>query len=267
MNKFIYRHSVVVRASHALNGLSLAVLLMSGLQIFNAHPALYWGERSDFERPVFSIANAVTSDGRPVGMTSVMGRQFDTTGVLGWSRLNRRPVARAFPAWMTLPRVQDLATGRIWHFFFAWVFFVNGLVYLAHSIVSAHLRRDLVPRREQWARIGRTVRQLFTFKHGANDGTYNVIQRLSYLAVVLLLAPLAALTGLAMSPGLNAAMPWLPDIFGGRQSARTLHFTVTWILVAFAIVHVLMVVLSGLFNNIRSIVTGWYTVRHEVSSS
>src|SRR5262245_12555745 len=238
---------------------------MSGLQIFNAHPALYWGERSDFERPVFSISNATSSDGRPVGMTSVMGRQFETTGVLGWSRLNRRPVARAFPGWMTLPRVQDLATGRVWHLFFAWIFVVNGLVYLGHSLVGPHLLRDLLPRREQWRRIGRLLQQLATLRHGGEAGTYNLIQRLTYLVVVLLLAPLAVLTGLSMSPGFNAAVPWLPDIFGGRQSARTLHFVATWIFVAFVIVHIVMVVLSGFFNNIRSIVTGWYAVGHEVS--
>jgi len=262
--RWIYRYSAVLRGTHWVNVLCLATLVMSGLQIFNAHPALYWGEDSDFERPILSIATSFTAEGRPIGVTRLFGMSFDTTGVLGRSRFNDRPVQRAFPAWSTIPSAQDLATGRVWHLFFAWIFTINGTLYLVHSIVTRHIFSDLLPRREQWKHIGSTVREhlLLTFRKRV-DADYNIIQRVSYVVVILVLAPLMVLTGLTMSPAVDAAAPWLLDVFGGRQSARTLHFVTTWLLVLFVFVHVAMVLLSGVLNNIRSMITGWYSVARE----
>jgi thiosulfate reductase cytochrome b subunit len=257
---WIRRFSAVVRVSHWVNVLCVVVLLMSGLQIFNAHPALYWGEDSDFDRPLLSIYWASGDDGRPIGITNVLGRRIDTTGILGWSRLDGRPVPRAFPGWLTIPSWQDLATGRVWHFFFAWVFVANGALFLGHSLVRRHFWRDLLPHRAEWRTIGRTIRDHLTFSLHRGMGTYNVIQRLTYLLVILVLAPLAALTGLTMSPGVVAAFPWLLDAFGGRQSARTLHFVATGLFVLFMVVHVVMVLVTGFVNNMRSMTTGWYAV-------
>jgi hypothetical protein len=159
-----------------MNVLCLVVLLMSGLQIFNAHPALYWGEDSDFDRPMFSIFTAFTAEGRPIGVTRIFGRTFDTTGVLGRSEFNGRPAQRAFPAWLTIPSAQDLATGRVWHLFFAWVFVANGMLFFGHSLVSRHFSRDLLPHRDHWRTIGRVVREHLTFKLHGGTGTYNIIQ-------------------------------------------------------------------------------------------
>jgi thiosulfate reductase cytochrome b subunit len=257
---WFYRYPIVVRLTHWINASCLVILFMSGLQIFNAHPALYWGQYSDFERPFLSIHTAFTSEGRPVGMTRIFGRSFETTGVLGWSRFNGRPAQRAFPAWITIPGAQDLATGRVWHFFFAWVLVFNGVLFLTYSFLSGHLSRDLLPRREQWNDIGSTLREHLMLKlRHSRDAHYNVIQRLVYLIVILLLGPLMVLTGLAMSPAIGAAAPWLLDVFGGRQSARTIHFIVTWSFVLFIVIHVVMVVLSGFINNMRSMITGWYS--------
>ena len=257
---WIRRYSAVVRVSHWVTVLCLVVLLMSGLQIFNAHPALYWGEDSDFDRPIFSISTAFTAEGRPVGVTRVFGGTFDTTGVLGWSQFNGRPAQRAFPAWLTIPSVQDLATGRVWHLFFAWLFVATGMLFVGHSLVSRHFSRDLLPRRDQWRTIGSTVRDHLTFTFHRGTGTDNIIQRLTYLFVLLVLAPLAVLTGLAMLPRIVAAVPWLLDVFGGRQSARTVHFIATVLFVLFVVVHVVMVVVTGFINNMRSMTTGWYAV-------
>jgi len=180
--------------------------------------------------------------------------------VLGWSTVSGRPVQRAFPGWITIPSVQDLATGRVWHLFFAWVFVVNGVIYLGYSILHRHLSRDLFPRRDQWGHIGRTVRDHLTldFRKTVDAGDYNILQRMTYVGVIVLLAPAAVLTGLTMSPAVDAAMPWLLDVFGGRQSARTIHFVVTGLFVLFVCVHVTMVLLSGFLNNMRSMITGWY---------
>jgi thiosulfate reductase cytochrome b subunit len=253
----IFRHALVVRLTHWINVLCLVILLMSGLQIFNAHPALYWGNDSNFDAPLASIVNGNASNGRPVGLTNIGTLSLETTGILGWSRFNGHPVARAFPAWATIPAGQDLPTGRTWHFFFAWLFLVNGLVYLAYSLATGHLWRDLLPTVGQLRTIPRTVLDHLRLRFDQTD-RYNVLQRIAYLVVILLALPVMILAGLAMSPGMDAAAPWLVDLFGGRQSARTIHFVLAWLLVAFALVHVAMVILSGAWRNLVSMITGWY---------
>ena len=89
---------------------------------------------------------------------------------------------------------------------------------------------------------------------------YNVLQKASYIGVIFVLLPMIILTGLTMSPGMDAAWPWLVDLFGGRQSARSIHFIVAWLLVAFFLVHILMVLLAGPINELRAMITGWYRV-------
>jgi Ni/Fe-hydrogenase b-type cytochrome subunit len=258
---WVYRYPVVVRLSHWVNVLCLGLLVMSGLQIFNAHPALYWGHDSDFERPLVSIGAYRDAEGRPMGVTRILGASFDTTGVLGWSRVNGRPTPRAFPAWVTIPSVQDLATGRVWHFFFAWAFLVNGCIYAGFAVVSRYASRTLLPRLKEWRTLSSTIRNhIFLRVRHEDQASYNLLQKLAYLGVALGLAPLVVLTGLTMSPAIDAAVPWLVDVFGGRQSARTLHFVGTVLFVVFVIVHVVMVLLTGAMNNLRSMITGWYGV-------
>jgi hypothetical protein len=151
----IYRHTALVRATHWINVVLLTILLMSGLQIFNAHPALYWGEVSNFGDPALSITAQRTDGGASRGITTVAGHQFDTTGWLGLSRdATGRSAARAFPAWATLPSWQSLAEGRLWHFFFAWLFVLNGLVYLLFGPLNLHLWRDMVPSRQELRGMG-----------------------------------------------------------------------------------------------------------------
>jgi thiosulfate reductase cytochrome b subunit len=74
------------------------------------------------------------------------------------------------------------------------------------------------------------------------------------------LLPLMVATGLSMSPGFNATVPGLIDLFGGRQSARTIHFLSASGIVAFIVVHLVLVVVSGFWNNIRSMITGRYAI-------
>jgi thiosulfate reductase cytochrome b subunit len=259
----VYRHTLPIRATHWINVLCLTLLLMSGLQIFNAHPALYWGERSDFAHPLLAMGAMEAEDGMPVGVTTVLGHPLGTTGVLGLSAgPGGRLEARGFPDWATVPSYQDLAAGRHWHFFFAWIFVVNGLAYLAYSFLSRHVGRDLVPSSEQMKHIGRSVRDhlRFRFPRGEEAKHYNVLQKLSYLVVIFGLLPLVVLAGLTMSPQLDTGFPLLVTLFDGRQSARTVHFIAAAALVAFTVVHVLMVLVSGVWNNLRSMVTGRYVI-------
>lgn len=262
--RWIFRHPLVIRLAHWINVACLAILLMSGLQIFNAHPALYWGAASTFDRPFVAITDDQTPDGTARGVTTVAGRTFDTTGWLGLSNLDGEPTGRAFPSWATLPPHQDLATGRRWHFLFAWAFVINGLIYLLYGLGSGQLRRRLIPEGDQIRGIGHAIREHLTLRFPAGEEAkrYNVLQKLTYLIVVLVLLPLMLLTGLSMSPGVNAVVP-LPDLFGGRQSARTVHFLVTNLLVLFVIVHVLLVLVSGVWNNLRSMLTGWYVIERQ----
>lgn len=259
----IYRHGPVVRVAHWINVLVISILLMSGLQIFNAHPALYWGSDSEFGRPLLAIDDAQSNDGRRIGVTEVLGRRFETTGILGLSTDATGDMDdRGFPAWATIPSYRSLAKGRSWHFFFAWLFVINGGVYAAWALFGRHLWRDLMPSGQEIKHIGKTIRDhiLLRFPKGAEATRYNALQKLSYLFIVFVLGPLVVLTGLTMSPWLDSVFPWLLDVFGGRQSARTIHFICAFLFVAFVLVHVLMVIVSGPWNHIRSMITGRYTI-------
>jgi thiosulfate reductase cytochrome b subunit len=262
--QFIYRHSLAVRITHWVNVICLLALLMSGLQIFNAHPALYWGSISRFGEPLVSM-EAEASPSGPQGITTVFKHRFDTTGWLG---LSSDPyggeVARGFPSWATLPGNQWLALGRRWHFFFAWLFVINGAAYLAFSLWSRHLWYDLVPSASEIRDIPRSFVDhiRLRFPKGEAARRYNVLQKLSYLVVILLLLVMVT-AGLTMSPAMDAAFPWLLDLFGGRQSARTIHFLIATLIVTFVLVHVVMVIVSGVVNNMRSMVTGRYEIAED----
>src|SRR5437773_872035 len=142
----VYRHALPTRVAHWIVALCLPILIMSGLQIFNAHPALYWGERSDRDRPLFALRAVTSSTGALRGVTRIGGAAIDTTGVLGASRDgDGRLEERGFPRWATLPGTQWLAMGRRWHLFFAWIFVLTGAAFALYAIVSRHAARDLVP--------------------------------------------------------------------------------------------------------------------------
>jgi thiosulfate reductase cytochrome b subunit len=264
-----HRHALIVRITHWVNALALGILLMSGLNIFNAHPSLSWGKSSYSHRaPIFETGAATAADGSSIGITRIFNHTFITTGVLGLSRDGDRQVAKGFPSWITIPSFQWLAMARHWHFFFAWLLVINGCVYLVSSFLSRHLARDLVPTRLDWRSIGRSILDHVRLRHpsGAAAARYNVLQKLTYLAVIFVLLPLMILTGWAMSPRLDSLSSGWVELFGGRQSARTLHFVVAWTLVLFVLVHVFEVLISGVWNNLRSMITGRYEIALESNS-
>lgn len=254
----IYRHALLVRIGHWINVLCLPILIMSGLQIFNAHPALYWGNRSDRDRPLLAMRAMVTPSGERKGVTIVAGHVIRTTNILGFS--GGRP--RGFPSWATLPGQQWLAMGRRWHLFFAWIFVINGVIFGLYALLRGHLWRDLLPHWKDLRKIGRTVLDHLVFRHptGEEATHYNVLQKIAYTGVIFGLGPLIVLTGLSMSPMIDAAFPWLLPLFGGRQSARTIHFIACFAFIGFIVIHLFQVVITGLWNNVRSMVTGWYRV-------
>ncbi|MEO8675593.1 MAG: cytochrome b/b6 domain-containing protein [Casimicrobiaceae bacterium] len=262
-----YRHRLPVRVMHWVNVVALTILFMSGLNIFDAHSALYWGKSSYTGKPpVLSIGATMSPEGGVHGVTRVFGYEFDTTGVLGASKERDGEVSpRAFPWWLTIPDGRWLSMARSWHFFFAWLFVLNGLAYLAWSIGSRHLTRDLAPDGKELRSIPQSIRDHLRFRHPTGEAAkrYNVLQKLAYLAVIFVLLPLVILMGLAMSPAADAIWPGWVDLFGGRQSARTIHFIAAWLIVAFVLIHVFEVIVSGLWNHLRSMITGRYRVPPE----
>ena len=223
----IKRHALATRLWHWTNAVALLILLGSGLGISNAHPRLYWGR---------------------------YGANFDHA----WATLPH------FTGWMKIPVRYNLAISRRWHLFFALVFAFGLLGYMIASLVNRHFRRDLALRREDVS-----ARHLladarghldFHFHDPADPGRYNSLQKWSYILVVFALLPVMVLTGLALSPGMDAGWPWLLDLFGGRQSARSVHFVAASLLGGFTIVHLVLVILAGAVNEVRSMLTGWWRV-------
>ena len=222
------RHSAVVRITHWFTAVSFVVLLASGIAILLAHPRLYWGE----------------------------------TGAVGSPSLIDLP----------LPFVLDVpirGPGRYLHFLFAWVSVFTGLVYVAIGIANRHVRTNLLPARGDFTvhAIRRVIENHLLFKRPTAEDltTYNVLQRLSYSTVVFVLAPLILWTGLAMSPAVTSVFPVLVTVFGGQQSARTIHFFVACALMLFFMVHVALVCQSGFRSRMRAMITGHGGVRKEPS--
>lgn len=255
----VRRHRLSTRLWHWLNAVTLAIMLMSGLTIFNAHPRLYWGEYgANFDKAWLEIG-AIEGE----GVLRVGDMTIRTTGLLGVSQgadgAERR---KAFPHWATIPSYYDLAIGRRWHLAFAWVLALSLALYLLWSLVNGHLRRDIHISRREWrpSHVWHDIKDhaRLRFPKGAAALRYNVLQKLAYAGVLFGLLPLVIVTGLGMAPGIDAAWPWLTEIWGGRQSARSLHFLAAFGLLGFFAVHLLMVLLSGPFNQLRAMITGWY---------
>ncbi len=231
----VKRHRLSTRVWHWINAVTLIVMLMSGLMIFNAHPQLYWGE---------------------------YGANPDQP----WLALGSMDEGVAFPPWLTIPSFYSLADARLWHLFFAWVLVAGVLFYLPWSLINGHLRRDLWPDSREWrpSHVWHDIKEhaALRFPTGAAALRYNVLQKFAYLGVLLVLLPLVILTGLCMSPGFDAATH-ITDWFGGRQTARSLHFIAAAGFAAFIVVHLVMVLLAGPINEVRSMITGKYRLPKE----
>ncbi len=261
----VYRHTFIVRLTHWINAVCIFVLVGSGLNIFNAHPQLYWGQKGDeFDTPFLALQSIDKADASVGGQTIVGPLHLNTTGFLGASKQGGELTARAWPDWLTIPGPTDLADARHWHFFFAWILVANGVAYLVWSLGIRHIQRDIWPTLADLKAIPRSILDHLRLKHPSGEAAlrYNVLQRLAYLGLLLMVCGMV-LTGLSMSPGFGAFAPWLVQVFGGRQSARAIHFFCAGAIVMFIVVHLVEVVLAGPFNEIRSMITGRYTLPKE----
>lgn len=250
----VYRTRLPVRIWHWINALTIFIMLMSGATIFNAHPRLYWGDYgANYDKAWLIVGRQGTE-----GFLNIGGLEIPTTGIIGYTEHS----IRALPPMVTLPGYYSLAEGRQWHFFFAWVLVLSLLLFVVYAVFSRHLSRDLALRKDQrkLAALWQDVRDHARLRHPTGEAarSYNSLQKLAYLSVIFILIPLVVLTGMTMSPALNAAFPWLLDLFGGRQSARSIHFLCAIGFCGFIVIHLMMVVVAGPLNEMRSIITGWY---------
>ena len=221
------RHPPMVRITHWISAASFLILVLSGIAILLAHPRLYWGE----------------------------------TGAVGTPSLIDLP----------LPFVLEIpirGPGRYLHFLAAWIIVFTGVVYVGYGLLTRHFARNLQPMREDLSVrvVFGVIRNHLQFKRPdeADFTTYNVLQRVSYTAVVFLLLPLMIWTGLAMSPAVTSVFPFLVTVFGGQQSARTIHFFVSVALIVFLLVHIAMVCQSGFKRRMKAITTGTDTLKEEL---
>ena len=221
--RLVFRHRLSTRIWHWVNVVAVFVMLMSGLMIFNAHPRLYWGE---------------------------YGANFDAA----WLELPR------FPGWATIPSTYNLALAREWHLAFAWVLAFGLLFYMVRSLWNGHFKKDVALSKAEVApaHLWEDIKKHARFDFHEEEARYNPLQKVTYSAVLFVILPLVILTGVTMSPGMNAAWPWLTEVFGGRQSARSIHFLCAGGIAAFIVLHVALVLLAGPVNEIRSMVTGWF---------
>jgi thiosulfate reductase cytochrome b subunit len=261
--RLVYRHSLPIRLMHWINVIALSLMFFSGLQIFNAHPSLSWGNYNNPNKPLLALDAREDASGKLVGVTRIGNREFITTGVLGVSNgPDGTPVARGFPSWLTVPGPGWLSMARMWHFFFAWVFVLNGICYITYSLVRKHVQHDMWPTRADWRGIGKSIADHVRFKHphGEEALRYNILQRLAYLIVIFVFGIGIVLMGLMLSPRMDSIMKPLVEFVGGRQAARTIHFIIAWSFVAFVLIHVFEVLISGVFNQLRGMITGYYKV-------
>ncbi|MDQ0839300.1 cytochrome b/b6 domain-containing protein [Sphingomonas faeni] len=224
------RHRFSTMLWHWVNAVAIFILLGSGLGISNAHPRLYWG---------------------------MFGANFDHA----WANLPD------MPAWITIPTTYDLAMSRRWHLFFALVLAFGLLAFMVASLLNRHFQRDLrIATREVapphiWADA--KAHLAFRFRDPNRPGTYNILQKIAYAMVIFVLLPMMIFSGLTLGPGMDAAWPWLLDVFGGRQSARSIHFICAMLIGGFVVLHLVLVILAGAVNEVRSMITGKWRVPGE----
>lgn len=253
------RHSLATRIAHWSWALALLVLVMSGLQIFNAAPYLDASDLSNPAHRVLAISQAQSPTGAVSGVTTLFGHSFTTTNLLGVTNDGQGGTAqRAFPGWVTLPGYQDLAGGRAWHFFFGWILLLAGCLYIIAAVVQKDLRL-LILRPSDLPKLWPMQAYYLRLRREKPDhGKYNPLQKAGYTAVIFGLAPFVIVTGLALSPGFDAIAHPAILLLGGRQFARTWHFASMLALLAFFFGHVFLVLSTGARNNLRSMTLGTY---------
>lgn len=268
-SEVILRHRLPVRLWHWISVLAIVGLLFTGFCILNVHPRLYWGEVGNAYTPALLALDSDEPGGprpttHPAPAVLVFGnRRFNVTGRLG-------VVADAgndglYFLIANTPESWQFGAMRAWHFTIAWILVLGWVSYAIYLIASGQLRSRLFPRISQLrpSAIATDVLNHLRFHRstGEEAKSYNLLQKLSYLLVIFVLLPLVVLTGLTMSNAVASRFPELCSLFGGRESARTIHFFCAFALVLFAVIHVIQLFVAGFLNEMRSMITGRFRIR------
>ena len=230
------RHSALVRVTHWITTLCFFALLVTGAEIVISHPWFYWGETGNLlTTPLFKLHIPSSRRLVPTGYGYVLPDEN------GWS--------------------------RALHFEAAWIAVLTGLLYVLSGLLTGHFRKDMVPGRRDlaWRALVTSIAKPFRRERpsAAEAYSYNGLQRITYLVVIFVLFPLIIWSGLAQSLAFASAFPWSVTLLGGRQSARTILFFLSLVLVLFLGVHILMVCLAGFWGRTRPMIIGRMRTRKE----
>jgi thiosulfate reductase cytochrome b subunit len=236
----LHRHALWVRVCHWVLALSIGALAYSGFYILLAHPRLYWGEVGNDLTPAW-LELPLDRNHRPEGWQQTVT----------FEALANKPIS----ANRTYEIFNENGWARSLHFLAGWFLVVAGALYFALGVVTKHVPRDLWPRGVSLAALGEEAKARWRLRP-VRAGAYGFLQRCAYTGVAFVVLPFMVLAGLAMSPQVVASFPVLLDVFGGYQSARTLHFFGFAVLLAFVVVHLGMVVLTGFGRQMRAMIVG-----------
>ena len=261
-SEFVQRHALPVRLWHWVNALAVLGLLLSGFLILNVHPRLYWG--NDGHNGMPALAQLTVDDAAPDAPKSLLAIGSHTLDVSGWmGSVLDFDGARYVQFWLP-PESWHFGAFRAWHFALAWVFLVGWLLYAIYLALSRRRQAGLMLRPDdlRLRRIGREFVDHLLLKRARGQAAtrYNSFQKFAYLAVLFVLIPVQVATGLAMSNSIDAAFPFVVEIWGGHQSARTVHFLSASLITAFLLIHLFQLFVSGFFNQMRGMITGRFRV-------
>ena len=240
-------HKKWVKISHWIATLGFLLLAFTGFEILMVHPRLYWGEVGNELTPAileFPISRNYQHGSWQESIPFFEGKDVPVSA------------ARTFDPQM----FNENGWGRSLHFLAAWILILIGVFYLITGIVQGHFRNYIWPGIKELSpgKIWRDVKMHLQLKLPDADGgpRYGVLQKMTYSGVIFFVLPLAIITGLTMSPAITASFPFLLDLFGGMQSARTIHFFTSLILELFLVVHIIMVIITGFKKQIRYMTIG-----------
>jgi thiosulfate reductase cytochrome b subunit len=239
------KHAAWVRVSHWIAAASVLALVFTGVEILMVHPRLYWGEAGNDLTPAL-IELPISRNHRHGGWT----------GTTAFFAAPNSPVS----ATRTFDIFNQNGWGRSLHFLAAWTLVIPGIIYVLNGLAAGHFRARIWPRGGDLAprRVWQDAVEHFRLRVRPATGgpDYGVLQKFAYTFVVFVAAPLMVLTGITMAPAVTAVFPGLLGLFGGYQSARTIHFFTFLAIGAFAIAHVVMVARSGFRRQMKGMTFG-----------